>query len=111
MSKTIVVNIHKNDYDVYIGRQGKGKDGYFGNPIKINEKCFVCENVHTKSGDTINCFEKFFYMRLEIDEDYKNKILSLSGKRLGCFCKPKNCHGDIIANYLNNFSSLKSQGA
>lgn len=25
----------------------------------------------------------------------------LAGKRLGCFCKPLACHGDILADYLN----------
>lgn len=29
------------------------------------------------------------------------------GKVLGCFCKPKACHGDILAEVLNE---LKSKG-
>ena len=32
---TKVVNLYKEPYEVYIGRSGKGKDGYFGNPIKL----------------------------------------------------------------------------
>lgn len=31
---TKVVNIRKDDNDVYIGRAGKGQEGYFGNPTK-----------------------------------------------------------------------------
>lgn len=33
----------------------------------------------------------------------KSDAQQLIGKRLGCFCKPHACHGDIIANYLNKF--------
>ena len=32
---TTVVNLFKNKYDVYIGRAGKGQDGYFGNPFPL----------------------------------------------------------------------------
>ncbi len=33
----------------------------------------------------------------------KDDALALAGKRLGCFCKPEACHGDIIAEYLNAY--------
>jgi hypothetical protein len=26
------------------------------------------------------------------------QLLELDGKTLGCFCKPKACHGDVIVN-------------
>lgn len=32
---TKVVNIYKDKFDVYIGRPGKGNDGYFGNPFPL----------------------------------------------------------------------------
>jgi hypothetical protein len=32
--QTVVVNIHK-PFDVYIGRTGRGQDGYFGNPFRM----------------------------------------------------------------------------
>lgn len=35
MSNTRVVNIRKESCDVYIGRAGQGKDGYFGNPFRL----------------------------------------------------------------------------
>ena len=31
--QTVVVNIYKEQFDVYIGRAGRGQDGYFGNPF------------------------------------------------------------------------------
>ena len=33
----------------------------------------------------------------------KNEVFKLAGKRLGCFCKPELCHGDVLADYLNSW--------
>ena len=91
---TSVVNIRTSDYDVYIGRAGKGKDGYFGNPFKLNS--------FDSREATIELYRKYFYERLETDLEFKRRIHELKGKILGCFCKPYACHGDVIAEYLNN---------
>ena len=94
MLKTTVVNIYRDEYDVYIGRPGKGETGYFGNP-------FLGDN-RTKS---ITQFKEYFYKRLKTDPEFARKVSQLSGKRLGCFCRPtKPCHGDVIAEYLNSLS-------
>ena len=37
----------------------------------------------------------------------KSEVIRLAGKRLGCFCKPKACHGDILADYLNSLDDGK----
>jgi len=93
MSKTTWCNIFKDEYDVYCGRAGKGKDGYFGNPIK---------NITDIPGSTLEEYEKYFYDRLETDEKFKTRILSLKGQRLGCFCKSEDtCHVGIIIKYLD----------
>ena len=46
-------------------------------------------------------FQKYFTERIEKDSEFKRRVLALKGKRLGCFCKPKACHGDVIADWLN----------
>lgn len=99
--KTTVVNIKETkDYDVFIGRSGwdipinkNGHDGYFGNPfhLKPNEP----------RGSTLRKYKEYFHSALEIDPEFKARVEELRGKKLGCFCKPNKCHGDIIANYLN----------
>jgi Domain of unknown function (DUF4326) len=38
---------------------------------------------------------------LNKDPEFKRRILALKGKRLGCFCQPEACHGDVIADWLN----------
>lgn len=91
---TKVVNLYKDKYDVYIGRPGKGKEGYFGNPfaLKPNE---------TRDA-TIARYKEYFDNRILNDPEFKERVLELKDKTLGCFCKPHACHGDIIDDYLNN---------
>ena len=91
---TTVVNLFKEPYDQYIGRAGKGQDGYFGNPFPLlpNEP----------RGATIERYKVYFYSKLETDPIFKQRVLGLKDKKLGCFCKPNTCHGDVIAEYLNN---------
>ena len=94
MSTTKVVNIKLHRYDVYIGRAGKGEDGYFGNPFR--------RAPGEPHGVTLEKFREWFHNRLETDPVYRERIHALKGKTLGCFCKPHPCHGDIIAEYLNS---------
>ena len=95
--ETYVVNIR--DYGevpkgaVYIGREGRGFDGYFGNPFRIGKD-------GTRK-ETIAKYTEYFIERMETDKTFHDKIMELKGKTLVCFCKPKACHGDIIAAYLN----------
>ncbi|WP_455622779.1 DUF4326 domain-containing protein [Parabacteroides sp.] len=96
MSKTKVVNIRKENYDVYIGRAGYGKDGYFGNPFRLDPSM--------PKGSTLDNYKKYFYHRLSIDEEFRKRIGELQGKTLGCFCKPNHCHGDIIKEYLDRMA-------
>lgn len=100
--KTTVVNLKHHKYDVYIGRKGKGHDGYFGNPIHVGRVCNTCGVYHNTPGDTLFCYKEYFYNRLKTDPQFKEATHLLKGLRLGCFCKPGPCHGDIIVEYLEN---------
>ena len=87
---TRVVNVRKDDNaDVYIGR-----GSYWGNPYSMEE------------GDSREeVIRKFKY---DFDHDLfpnidKSKVFELRGKRLGCYCKPADCHGDVLAEYLNSY--------
>lgn len=96
---TRVVNLRREPYDVYIGRAGKGHDGYFGNPVRRDEPCPVCSETHTSKGSTLPCFERYARQRIERDPTYRERVQALYGKTLGCFCKPVSaCHGDILAH-------------
>lgn len=91
---TTVVNIRVNEYDVYIGREGHGSDGFWGNPFSV-----------ARDGGrerAITLYREYFLKRLRVDQVFATKVQFLRGKRLGCFCAPKQCHGDVIAEYLEN---------
>ncbi len=81
------------DYE-YIGR-----GSYWGNPYSM----------YDGGGDRDEVIRKFKY-----DFDYgkfpnkeKKEVFKLAGKRLGCFCKPKPCHGDVLAEFLNSWDDGK----
>lgn len=89
MNLTTVVNVrHTKLYDVYIGRPSPA-----GNPFRIGPDG-TREEVMVK-------YQKCFDRRMTHDLTYRAYIHGLSGKVLGCYCKPLPCHGDIIAEYLN----------
>lgn len=92
---TTVVNIRlAKEYDVYIGRAGHGKSGYFGNPYHLLPG--------QPRGSTLDKFRQYFYDRIATDSEFATKVLALKDHTLGCFCKPYACHGDIIAEWLDN---------
>jgi hypothetical protein len=78
---------------VYIGRPGKGKDGYFGNPVRLEPG--------KPRGSTLERFREYFIDRLASDPDFRLRVDGLRGKTLVCFCKPNACHGDVIVEYLD----------
>jgi|SRR5208282_1940431 len=101
MSQTTVVNLRKESYDVYIGRRRKEKFHY-GNPFTHHIHSCAKVLVHSRE-ESILAFSHWLkgdYMP-EIEPDRRVWILAnlkeLKGKRLGCFCKPKACHGDVLA--------------
>jgi hypothetical protein len=100
----VIVNLYKEPYDVYIGRPGKGQDGYFGNPVVRGEQCFICNENHQTASDTLPCFEIYARLRLANDEEFRQRVKDLKGKVLGCFCKPKPCHGDILLQLIEELA-------
>ena len=50
----------------------------------------------------MRCYRIAFADRIQNDPEFKRRVEELRGKTLGCFCKPKDCHGDIIASWLDH---------
>ena len=80
--KTKVVHCKKSPYDIYIGRPGK-----WGNPFEIG-----------KDGDRKTVIAK--YRDYISNSPLLADIEELRGKRLGCWCKPAKCHGDVLVELL-----------
>jgi len=88
---TTVVNLRNDEYDVYIGRPS-----IFANPFKIGPdggREMVIEK-----------FKVYFLDKIEKDGNFRQAVLQLRGKRLGCFCYPLSCHGSVIAEWLDSHS-------
>jgi hypothetical protein len=81
-----VVHIHKENYDVYIGRPGK-----WGNPFIMGE-----------DGTRFEVIKKYQeWIQTQPDLIVEAKAI-LKGKILGCFCSPLLCHGDILLEIANS---------
>lgn len=76
-----------------------GRGSYWGNPYSMYEEGDEREEVIRKYKYDFD-FEKF-------PNKEKSEVFKLAGKRLGCFCKPQACHGDVLADFLNSWDDGK----
>ncbi|MFA6043397.1 MAG: DNA polymerase [Phycisphaerales bacterium] len=97
---TTVVNLNTSPYDTYIGRPKAGAAWGFGNPFPVAQ------------GGRRVCIDRF--ARWLAGTDYPDcpdatperrawileHLEELRGKRLGCFCAPKECHGEVLLKLL-----------
>lgn len=74
-----VVHCKKEKYDVYIGRPSK-----WGNPFVIG-----------KDGTRKQVIAKYREWVLQQPRLMRD-LPELRGKVLGCWCAPKECHGDVL---------------
>ena len=87
--KATVVNVRDSHFDVYIGRRCRGYEGSkWANPFKIGRQGTRAE--------VIAKYEKYVRGR----SDLMAALPELEGKRLGCWCSPKPCHGDILVKLI-----------
>jgi len=84
-------------YCVYIGR-----GSMFGNPYIIGK--------HGTRKQVIDKYRTYFYNKIKFNTFFKKSVLSLKDKVLLCFCAPKPCHGDVIAEYLDGGGLLYEEG-
>ena len=85
MNRTRVVNIKREPCDVYIGRPGHGQAGPWGNPFQIG-----------RDGDRATVIGKYAAW-IQTQPQLLARLPDLRGRRLGCFCAPQACHGDVLA--------------
>ena len=105
---TTVVNLRRHGHDVYIGR-GRGGSvpprpweyGWLGNPVVVGKVCPVCGSTHNDNGGTLPCYKEYLVEQLK-NPEWAREFYKIGGKILGCFCKPKQCHGDVIVEVLDD---------
>jgi hypothetical protein len=87
-----VVHFKKEKYDVYIGRPSK-----WGNPFSHKDGTLAKFKTNTRE-EAVKKFEEYLIGNMDLMKD----LPSLKGKVLGCWCKPKACHGDVLAKYADS---------
>lgn len=88
------VNKYAEEYDVYIGRGSKWGNPFTHKPLSGTKAEF---QVSTRE-ESVESYRSWVLGQPEL----LRCLPELKGKRLGCFCKPKSCHGDILADLVNS---------
>ena len=101
-------NLHQwildKESNVYIGR-GKVifidgikyplEDSIWANPYKITD---------TQSKEQVlKLYREYIEKKLESNHFLIDNLIKLKGKKLGCWCKPDCCHGDILLEMLDKY--------
>ena len=87
-----VVHCKREPYDIYLGRPSK-----WGNPFTIG-KDGTREEVVDKYREWIKTQPQLLAALPELD-----------GKTLGCWCAPKACHGDVLAELVEKMSQKEDE--
>lgn len=93
MIETTVVNLKTDDYDVFIGRGSK-----WGNP-------FIIDKDGTRE-EVVEKYRLYLYSNMNL---VMSAAKELKGKKLGCYCKPLSCHGDILVELVNHMVACEEK--
>lgn len=92
---TKVVNLKSEPFDIFIGRPSK-----WGNPFTHLEHSLGEYKVES-SDEAITKYKEWIRTQPEL----MASLHELKGKTLGCYCKPKRCHGDILVEMVNELDN------
>lgn len=91
-----VVNKYHDNYDIDITRPSK-----WSNPYSHKDGTLAQFKVDTRE-EAIEMFESYLLDNSELI----NSLHELKYKTLGCVCKPKRCHGDILVKYVSRLEAI-----
>lgn len=93
VSATVVHNLH-DEFDVYIGREvpehGRAASKW-GNPFVLTE------DTEAERQRVLALYRDWIVEQPEL----MHALEELRGQRLGCWCAPKSCHGDVLVELLD----------
>jgi hypothetical protein len=105
-------NLHEwvNDLNnVYIGRAGVvfvNNERYpkissnFANPYKIGKD--------GTRDEVISKYKTYIIDKLKNNISFRQELVGMKGKNLGCWCHPSPCHGDILLELINDDSAYNT---
>lgn len=111
---TRVVNVKNERCDEYIGRSKRNPLYHFGNPFThLSLERTAAEVVVESREESVRCYgawlrgTEYHNLLPERREWILRNLHKLKNKRLGCFCKPLSCHGDILLELLNESTTKR----
>jgi hypothetical protein len=93
-----VVHFKKDYYDIYIGRLPNNEYNKWAYPKELRDTF----PDGTPRQEIINAYENYLLSQPNLMKD----LHELKYKILGCWCKPKSCHGDILKKYVDKLEKL-----
>lgn len=102
--KTQVVALHRDNdrhpNHVYIGRRGVGLDWKWGNPFRDGTRDRNVDRFleWLRTGESFGNSDATPERRKWMLDN----VHHLRGQTLVCFCKPRRCHGDVLAELADN---------
>lgn len=91
--KTKVVHCKRKEYEVYIGRPSK-----WGNLYSHKDNTIAKYKVESRE-EAVSKYREWILTQ----PDLLSSLHELKGKTLGCWCKPKACHGDVLAELADEY--------
>jgi hypothetical protein len=99
--KGLVVHCMKSPYEIYIGR---GKDpvteewGEWGNRYSHRESASEKVIYVDTAEEAVLRYKADLWEQINEGRLSMERLASLAGKTLGCWCAPECCHGDVLAS-------------
>jgi len=81
------------------------RDTVFGNKFVLEED----GGSYTRE-ESIEKYREWFKEKIKKDPEFRKAVHDLTGEKLGCWCKPKPCHGDVILEYLRGQMEIEPEG-
>lgn len=85
-----VVHCKRERYDVYIGRPS-----IWGNRFTHKPRTRADVVVATRA-EAVSRYREWLYQQVADGHITLEALAALKGKTLGCWCAPKQCHGDVL---------------
>ncbi len=95
MKKIEIININKYEGDdyIYIGRPS-----LFGNPYSSKDSK-IAEHVGSKK-EAIEKYREHILENTDILDELIKQLEENDYNKLGCYCKPAGCHGDVLKELI-----------
>ena len=95
----------KDNNNIYIGRKGI---------VFINKQRFPSESspfcniykigIDGDRDEVIQKYKNYIVSKIKNEPSFKDQLLRLKNKNLGCWCSPDKCHGDVLLELIHEYS-------